>query len=524
MKHFFDYDLDYAIDRIQELLESEDSNTAPTYDALNCQMMCLKAQKLLKEGSSLFSKFEQTQQTQQTKLLHEQWWDLLEYFVYTPMKDVYQRNLISCELVPNSDLVELFCFTKCLLYNEMGFLVENELNQEKNQYRKEHYPVLYALCPDVDDFEPISKWWLDADDCKVMIYRGILLRDYFSMSQGHKVLKDFIQKIVESGSVGVSLLQSRSPSLRTIVDNLKDFLRFCQLLERYIIYNPEYETQWDTMIRSIIEMSVKAWKLDMCLENFSIDEYKVIVFEVTSDLLRRYHLHEHHTAYDWILELALCWDAPLLITAKEITMDNVLHEKWVRANSAIKENLTSLHRIILLDRPLLNESWFYNNYKWRFTMQERRIRDLALDYLEVWDVYEAKKYLLQLKQHKEFFRYQFNIYSISFVDMLVKGDEAMSMNNTKKALMYYKKAKTKLHDWRRYIVEEYPTQEIKKKLQWLTSYDLMIERLYCNIYDIPFDPNQVEPKNIDIPQKKKTWRNEPCPCNSGKKFKRCCGV
>jgi len=30
--------------------------------------------------------------------------------------------------------------------------------------------------------------------------------------------------------------------------------------------------------------------------------------------------------------------------------------------------------------------------------------------------------------------------------------------------------------------------------------------------------------SVIIPDKKKVGRNEPCPCGSGKKYKRCCGL
>lgn len=41
-------------------------------------------------------------------------------------------------------------------------------------------------------------------------------------------------------------------------------------------------------------------------------------------------------------------------------------------------------------------------------------------------------------------------------------------------------------------------------------------------YNIYLDPAQV-PKPAPVHVEKKPGRNEPCSCNSGKKYKKCCG-
>ena len=46
----------------------------------------------------------------------------------------------------------------------------------------------------------------------------------------------------------------------------------------------------------------------------------------------------------------------------------------------------------------------------------------------------------------------------------------------------------------------------------------LIDKIYFEKHGIPYGYPEV--KNIDI--KKKVGRNEPCPCGSGKKFKKCC--
>lgn len=48
----------------------------------------------------------------------------------------------------------------------------------------------------------------------------------------------------------------------------------------------------------------------------------------------------------------------------------------------------------------------------------------------------------------------------------------------------------------------------------------LIDKIYFEKHGIPYGYPEV--KNIDIRKKKKVGRNEPCPCGSGKKFKKCC--
>lgn len=39
----------------------------------------------------------------------------------------------------------------------------------------------------------------------------------------------------------------------------------------------------------------------------------------------------------------------------------------------------------------------------------------------------------------------------------------------------------------------------------------------------PFKPGQSNAKIIDLSTRTKVGRNDPCPCGSGKKYKKCCG-
>lgn len=39
----------------------------------------------------------------------------------------------------------------------------------------------------------------------------------------------------------------------------------------------------------------------------------------------------------------------------------------------------------------------------------------------------------------------------------------------------------------------------------------------------PFDPTRAESNVFSLHSRKKIGRNDPCPCGSGKKFKKCCG-
>lgn len=48
----------------------------------------------------------------------------------------------------------------------------------------------------------------------------------------------------------------------------------------------------------------------------------------------------------------------------------------------------------------------------------------------------------------------------------------------------------------------------------------LIDKIYFEKHGIPYEYPGI--KNADIRKKKKIGRNEPCPCGSGKKFKRCC--
>lgn len=48
----------------------------------------------------------------------------------------------------------------------------------------------------------------------------------------------------------------------------------------------------------------------------------------------------------------------------------------------------------------------------------------------------------------------------------------------------------------------------------------LIDKIYFEKHGIPYEfPGA---KNTDVRKRKKIRRNEPCPCGSGKKFKRCC--
>lgn len=48
----------------------------------------------------------------------------------------------------------------------------------------------------------------------------------------------------------------------------------------------------------------------------------------------------------------------------------------------------------------------------------------------------------------------------------------------------------------------------------------LIDKIYFEKHGIPYEYPGI--KNADVRKKKKIGRNEPCPCGSGKKFKRCC--
>ena len=49
------------------------------------------------------------------------------------------------------------------------------------------------------------------------------------------------------------------------------------------------------------------------------------------------------------------------------------------------------------------------------------------------------------------------------------------------------------------------------------------EKLEINENSIPLDTSLQNRNNQKITNKKKVGRNEPCPCGSGKKYKKCCG-
>lgn len=47
----------------------------------------------------------------------------------------------------------------------------------------------------------------------------------------------------------------------------------------------------------------------------------------------------------------------------------------------------------------------------------------------------------------------------------------------------------------------------------------LVDKIYFNKHGVPYEYST---KTSTVRKKKKIGRNEPCPCNSGKKFKKCC--
>ncbi|WP_235946372.1 YecA family protein [Saccharibacillus alkalitolerans] len=69
-----------------------------------------------------------------------------------------------------------------------------------------------------------------------------------------------------------------------------------------------------------------------------------------------------------------------------------------------------------------------------------------------------------------------------------------------------------------YLSPEIENVEGHDLLFWPTGPSL-IDKIYFESKGIPYS----YPLQASMPKKKKIGRNEPCPCNSGKKFKKCCG-
>ena len=76
---------------------------------------------------------------------------------------------------------------------------------------------------------------------------------------------------------------------------------------------------------------------------------------------------------------------------------------------------------------------------------------------------------------------------------------------------------------------------IEYKKEAFTLFENLLNKLKSDLITILFNlkivekkentnQNQMNKKNLERFANKKIGRNEPCPCNSGKKFKHCCGA
>lgn len=100
--------------------------------------------------------------------------------------------------------------------------------------------------------------------------------------------------------------------------------------------------------------------------------------------------------------------------------------------------------------------------------------------------------------------------------MMVNLEEAVYVNHVVNGLEH-----SQMRRWKESIDRE--EQRIKEAKRKFFSGDIDIKEVKRNLQDLFMRMEEIEKLNESYSKGFKVGRNEPCPCGSGKKFKKCCG-
>lgn len=489
--------------------------------ALYCLKQCYLVDVLLDDSG--WSKDQQD-------LLRQHGWQLWNYFVKTLVSQIYGVKDALWSPFDQDDLMSIFTDMKHQLFLELISLAEDDINDardivlQQNQFYQmthdldhDHYYVPHNL----EELEDLTKTW---------IYHTMLLEHFFTNTWWRASLDTFILDVITYGSFFLALDKTKVRILRITIESREDRLHLYLLIERYIIFSWKYDDikDWDQWSSPTIGMcfdySFKALKM----EALNGDTKKHRTNAVCIILLWAIQLYECDMPdwREWLLELAvicLWW-----FECKDHT---------IKAHQVVESQITLwwdyrklglwLYHIMIHNRPMLQEEWFYGSYPERFTLQEYRYWNRMTQALDQSEFDEATMWYKKLCwRHAGFFRTMYHWYVIEFWKYYNNCLQAHEAGNRPRAIKCLIKSQKIIHDHRAFVVSSYPVDQITKNLENLDSIDYFILKAQHELNGTVFDVQSYiksKDQQSQLRQTPKIGRNDPCPCNSSKKYKKCCG-
>lgn len=518
----FDSQVKSAFAKMEKQLEQLKAEKHPWYDSKYCLYQCMRVNELLISEQDLWKiKYQ--------KRLQNEWWTLWEYFAKTRLADVYLRAT-QTQVEISEDLLAFFGEMKCELYLELSTMVEDEIMDSRDS----HPRYISALDfidqymwddPEKDEYLVSTKWW---------VYTDLILQKYFPKKSGRQSLRSFVRHLFEQRSIYLAIETSRIQGIKNLKTR-EEKMRFGQLINLYLEFTSDeiyYNTpRVDT--REILEYHLQLIRMDLMWAS-KTQAYNILLTglaETTSQYINPYLKKEH----EWIYELSLTCLTSTTCASNTIVPNAYLQQEMkLHWNTEFKKIAREVRYIFVQNAPPIEEKWFYGEYPQRYTMDEYRIRDQMSIALEEEEFAKAKKLIKKLKRHSWFFRYAYHARSIQYNILINKAVEAYEDWTHQKAKKYLEKIKELVHIWRADVVRTYPHDQVEEVLIGMESADFMIAKLNALISWKHFDEDsyiekmmksQIErsmKKSVPIKSSKILWRNEPCVCGSGKKFKKCC--